>query len=222
MYFCVYFLQVSPPWFLVSSGSCVYARIFGSSYPEVPVRLLVSSHPHILIPSGSCVLVEIHISLHLQTLRLFIHTLYVLVGILASSNPYVQRFMCACLDSCILTFAYTQVPAYLIVSSIITSLWHIPRFVFACLYPFILTSSHPQAHACLSMSLHPLILICSDSYVLACTLVFSHPQALRLWSCMLIDIIASSVLYVFVFSLSHPHIRVFTCIFGCYFWVEGL
>ena len=64
---------VSPPCFLVSSGSWVYPSML---YYQVCVCLLVSSHPHILIPSCSCLL----------------------VGTLTWLIPQVHVFLCALLE----------------------------------------------------------------------------------------------------------------------------
>ena len=200
MYFLVYFLQVSPPCFLVSSGSCINPRILAYSYPQVHVCLLVSSHPHILIPSGSCLLVHICTSLH----------------------PHTLRYICACQHPCILTSLYSEVHLCLLASLHPHILIYSGACILISSHPHILMSysqvcvcllvsshphiSYPQVHACLLVSLHPHILrfmcvsfypcILSSSYaqIRVCLhptiLISSGPQAYVI--CMLIDIVASS------------------------------
>ena len=82
-----------------------------------------------------------------------------LVGILASSHPYILRFMRTCLHPCILKSSYTQIPVYLVVFS----------------RPPILMS-YSQVCVCLLVSSHPHILIPSGSYVLVGILASSYPQ----------------------------------------------
>ena len=97
-----------------------------------------------------------------------------LASILASSHPYILRFICVCLHPCILTSSYTQV----LVSSyphILTSLCHIPRFVCVCLYPRILTSHTLRF---MRVCWYPCILISSDSCVFPFILASSHPHML--------------------------------------------
>ena len=57
--------------------------ILTSSYPYVPVHLLLYSHPRILIALCLCVL----------------------ACILAPLHPHILRFMCPCLHPCILIFS---------------------------------------------------------------------------------------------------------------------
>ena len=160
MYFLVYFLQVSPPCFLVSSGSCVYLRILASSYPQVHVCLLVSLQhhtfgfmfacwqPHILASTYSkvhvCLLASLHPDILIYSVPLYLVVslhpyvifpgLYVFACILASSHLHTHP--------CILIFSVSCVFLFILASSDL----HMLRFVCACLYPCILISSGPQVH----------------------------------------------------------------------------
>lgn len=81
----------------------------------------------------------------------------------------------------------------------------------------ILAFSYRQFHVSFLLSLHPLILICSDSCVLFCIRASTYPQVICFWwSFMLIDIVVSShyslrpmcsYLYPNVLSSSHSQNR---------------
>ena len=164
--------------------------------------MCISSHPCILISSGSCVPACIFTSSHPHTFGFMCACWHPRI-----LTPYILRFMRACLHPCILTSSYTQVPVYLVVSShphILRSYSQVCACLLVPSHPHILmpsrshvligilASSYPQIHVCFLLSFHPLILIYSDSCVLAWILASSYSQALRLmWSCMLIDIVAS-------------------------------
>ena len=104
-----------------------------------------------------------------------------LVGILASSYPFILRFMRTCLHPCILTSSYTQIPVYLIVSSrpsilmsysqvcvclLVSSHLHILIPSGSYVLVGILASSYPQIHVCFLLSLHPLIPIFFYIYII--------------------------------------------------------
>ena len=109
-------------------ASYVLACILASSYPQVHVCLLVSSHPCILIFSGSCAP----------------------VGILTSLRPNIFRFIYPCLHPCILISS-----GWCVLACILASLRpHVLRFMCACWYPHILTSSYPQVYVCLLVCSH--------------------------------------------------------------------
>ena len=85
--------------------ACLYLCILTSSYPQVYVYLLVSSHPHILKLLCVCWYPHIFTSSYLR-----VH-----IPLLTSLHPHVLRFLCACLY--ILASSYPQVYVCLLVCS---------------------------------------------------------------------------------------------------------
>ena len=75
--------------------TCFYPCIPASSYPQIRMCLLLTSHPHILISLGSCTPGACWCSRILTSSYLYVHVLWVLVGILTSSHPHILRFQCS-------------------------------------------------------------------------------------------------------------------------------
>ena len=134
--------------------TCLYHCMLTSSYRQISVPLLLSSHPLILISLWSCVLVSIFASLH----------------------HHILRFICSCLHLCMLVSVGSCVLACILASSYS----HFLRFISVSLYPHILLSSYPHVHVWLFIFLHPHILISSGSCVLVGIFASSHPYILSL------------------------------------------
>ena len=109
-YVRVCLLVSSHPYIRTSSGSCTFTCILASSYPQICVCLLVtlhfhtlrfmnsgclqSSQPHILISLCSCTPGACWFPRILTSSYPYVHVLWVLVGILASTHPHMLKFQC--------------------------------------------------------------------------------------------------------------------------------
>ena len=103
-----------------------------SSYPQVRVCLLVTSHPHIILSSGSCIWCACWYPHILTSSYPYVCVLRLLVGTLTSSHPHI------------LMFVYS-------VCLLVSSQPHILIFLGsytpgACWYPCILISSYLYVH----------------------------------------------------------------------------
>ena len=95
MFVCTCLYVSSHSYILISSGSCALTYIPASSYPQVPMCLLLSSCPRILISLGWCTLGAGWYSRILTSRYFYVRVLWVLVGILTHSHPHILRFQCS-------------------------------------------------------------------------------------------------------------------------------
>ena len=194
-------LASSHPYIHMFVCTCLYPRIFTSSYPQIHVPSLASLHPHI---SDSRVFACNLLSSYSLILRIMYS-----VRFLVSSHPHVLISLCSCTPGafwypCILTFSYPQVRVCLHVT----------------LYPHILLSLG-SCTLCACWYSHILISLCSCTpgagwYPrILISLGLCTPSA-----CWYPRILTSSYILRFMHSgcllvSSHPHILRFLCSYLC-------
>ena len=146
----------------------LYPRILASSYFQVHVRLLVSSHPCVLTSSGYYILAYIPASLYP----------HVRLCLLISLDPhiFISSGSCACFYTCILT------------SSDLCALVGILTSSYPHVYVCLLVCSHLQANV-FSIRMNNCILALSSSLVLGnCASQFvNNLQILRTGQACVLD-----------------------------------